>query len=400
MSSRRSQQSRTPRPTAIDDLSARVEAMAAAARQHAAAVDRDARFPGEAIDAARAHGLLSLMVPRELGGEEAPLSTVLDVCYRLGQACASTAMIFAMHQIMVACVLRHRGVNGWYGDLLRRLSADQLLFASSTTEGRSGGNLRVSEAPVERRGQQITLERRATVISYGADADVIVTTARRAPEAAPTDQVLVAFEKTQYELEPLTSWDTLGMRGTCSAGFTLRATGDPDQVLPDGYDVIHSRTMVPVAHLCWGSVWAGVAAGAVARAQGFLRTAARQSGGELPPGAAHYTRAHASLLSLRSLLALSLQKFERAGQDASALGSLEFQTMIHLTKVEASELAVSAVLSAFRACGLAGYRNDGDFTLGRALRDILSSPIMINNERILASLGSTALMSPIATGLE
>jgi acyl-CoA dehydrogenase len=74
--------------------------------------------------------------------------------------------------------------------------------------------------------------------------------------------------------------------------------------------------------------------------------------------------------------------------------------MIHLTKVEASELAVSAVLSAFRACGLAGYRNDGDFTLGRSLRDVLSSPIMINNERILASLGSTALMSPIASGLE
>jgi acyl-CoA dehydrogenase len=190
------------------------------------------------------------------------------------------------------------------------------------------------------------------------------------------------------------------MRGTCSAGFTLRASGQADQVLPDRYEVIHAQTMTPVAHLCWGSVWAGVAAGAVERAQTFLRKAARQSGGELPPGAGHHTRASASLLTLRSLLASSLHKFERAGQDGSGLGSLEFQTMVNLTKVEASELAVSTVLSAYRACGLAGYRNDGEFSVGRHLRDILSSPIMINNERILANLGPTALMSPMAGTLE
>ena len=64
--------------------------------------------------------------------------------------------------------------------------------------------------------------------------------------------------------------------------------------------------------------------------------------------------------------------------------------MITLTKVEASELAVAIVMSAMRACGLSGYRNDGDFTLGRHLRDVLSSPIMINNDRILANLATPA----------
>jgi len=48
-----------------------------------------------------------------------------------------------------------------------------------------------------------------------------------------------------------------------------------------------------------------------------------------------------------------------------------------------------------RACGLAGYRNDGDYSIGRFLRDVLSSPIMINNERILSSLAASALVSPI-----
>ena len=33
-----------------------------------------------------------------------------------------------------------------------------------------------------------------------------------------------------------------------------------------------------------------------------------------------------------------------------------------MLKVDASELAVATVMSAMRACGLSGYRQDGDFT--------------------------------------
>src|SRR5207248_5675274 len=95
-------------------------------------------------------------------------------------------------------------------------------------------------------------------ISYGAQADGVVTTARRAADAAPSDQVLIAFLKSDYTLTRLQGWDALGMRGTCSEGYTLKAQGDAGQILPEPYEVIHSRTMVPFAHLLWGSVWAGI----------------------------------------------------------------------------------------------------------------------------------------------
>jgi acyl-CoA dehydrogenase len=385
-------------PASIE-LHARAEGVAAIAAKNAAGVDRDARFPEEAIAAARTQGLLGILVPRELGGEGASLSDVADVCYRLGRACSSTAMIYAMHQIMVACLVRHRQNNDWHDRLLRRLCAEQLLLASSTTEGKGGGNIRSSEAPIEHAGSRITLERRATVISYGANADAIVTTARRSADAAASDQVLVVFLKEDYSLEPLVTWDTLGMRGTCSAGFTLRASGDSNQILPDPYENIHIQTMVPVAHLTWASVWTGIAKGAVERAQFFIRHTARKANGQLPPGAAHFTRACSSLGTLRGLVALSLQRYERASRDAQALASLDFQTMVNLTKVEASELAVSIVMSALRACGLSGYRNDSEFTVGRYLRDVLSSPIMINNDRILANIAATSLMSAVPAAL-
>jgi acyl-CoA dehydrogenase len=210
---------------------------------------------------------------------------------------------------------------------------------------------------------------------------------------------LVVFLKEDYSLEPLTSWDTMGMRGTCSTGYVIRAAGCAAQILPDPYEKIHAVTMVPFSHLSWASVWAGIAAGALDCTQRFLRQAARNSGGQLPPGAAHFTRASASLLTLRGLLASSLRNFERVQHDEVALRSIDFQMSINVAKVEASELAVAIVLSALRACGLSGYRNDGEFSVVRHLRDVLSSPIMINNDRILSNLGTTALMSGIPTSI-
>ena len=180
------------------------------------------------------------------------------------------------------------------------------------------------------------------------------------------------------------------MRGTCSAGFKLVASGLREQILPVSYEKIHSHTMMPFAHLAWSGAWAGIAAAAVDRARAFVRKAAHRSGGTLPPGAAHLTRAGASLRTLRSLIAAALQRFEAASADAAALESVDFQTGMNLLKVNASELAVATVMSAMQACGLAGYRNDSEFSIGRHLRDILSSPIMISNDRILANVAAAS----------
>ena len=65
---------------------------------------------------------------------------------------------------------------------------------------------------------------------------------------------------------------------------------------------------------------------------------------------------------------------------------------MNLLKVQASELAVATVMSAMQACGLSGYRNDGDFSIGRHLRDVLSSPIMISNDDIVANVGAASLL--------
>ncbi len=379
------------------DLKTRAELMAAAAAAAADKVDQEARFPAEAYAAAKAQRLLGIQVPIELGGEGASVSDVADVCYLLGRSCASTAMIFAMHQIMVTILVRHASKSAYHRQLLRRLCDEQLLLASSTTDGQGGGNLRASTCAVESSGSGITVAKNATVISYGAEADGVVTTARRAPDAAPSDQVLVAFTKEDYTLDPIMNWNSLGMRGTCSSGYALKGHGEPDQVLPEPYQRIHTHTMMPVAHLTWSSVWTGIAAGAVERAKRFVRTAARNANGQMPPGAMHLTRATATLRALRGMVASALAQYEAAAAHPDAFETMDFQTSLNLLKVNASEHAISAVMSALQTCGLAGYRNDGELSVSRHIRDVLSTSVMINNDRILASTANAAMLAEIPT---
>jgi len=375
------------------DFARRAEEAAKIAVRHADAVDRDARFPAEAFEAIRAQKLLGMLIPSGLGGDGARAADVADVCAILGGACSSTGMIFAMHQVKVACLVRHARGNAWQLDLQSRIADNQWLLASSTTEGANGGDIRSSEAAIQLDGARIGLVRDASVISYGADADAIVTTARRAEGAASSDQVLVAFQRSDYSLEPTREWDTLGMRGTCSMGYILRAEGVADQMLPEPYERIHNQTMAPYAHLFWSSAWQGVASGAFRRARAFVRQASRNSGGRMPPGTPHLTRARVTLETLRGAVQAGLATFECNAAEPGGLTAMSAQLALNFLKVEASELASTTVMSAMRACGLAGYRNDGDFAMGRFLRDILSAPIMINNDRILANAEAAVLMS-------
>jgi acyl-CoA dehydrogenase len=372
---------------------------ATVAAADANAVDREARFPHKAFDAAREQKLLGVMIPVEFGGFGASIHDVTDICYTLGRACASTAMVYAMHQTKVACIVRHGHGVPWMETMMRRVARDQWLLASSTTEGQNGGNIRASAAAVDVAGDTVSLVRDATVISYGAEADGLVTIARRATDAAASDQVLLALAKDDYSLKRTLGWETLGMRGTCSTGFELKVDCAADRVFPESYDRIHAQTMTPFAHLCWSSAWAGIAAASVERAQVFIRKAARSSGGQMPPAAAHFTAARMSLSKLRALISANLDAFARVEHDERALSSLDFQSSITLLKVQASELAVETVMHAMRTAGLSGYRNDGEFTMGRHLRDVLSSPIMINNDRILANAATSTLMSGVPTSL-
>ncbi|PWK33105.1 acyl-CoA dehydrogenase family protein [Cupriavidus plantarum] len=382
---------------AADTLFAGARAAAAVAAQHADAVDRDARFPEEAFAALCEQKLLGAMVPVTLGGAGASLATVSKICRILGEACAATGMIYAMHQIQVACVVEHGGGSAWHDGLLARVAAEQLLLASATSEEAIGGALRTSGCAVNAEGDRFHLHKMAPTISYGAHADGILITARRHADAAPSDQVLVCAMKADYTLQSLNAWDTLGMRGTCSNGFRLEATGDIAQILPVPFNEIADATMTPVSHIVWGALWLGVASDAVGRAKTFFQGQARARPGSLPPSGARVAEAVSmlQLMEARLDMALAHQQARHRADGGSPEGSVSaafaLAAEMNGLKTSLSTLALQAVQQALLVCGMAGYKHGTPFSLGRHLRDLWSAPLMINNDRIQANTANLLL---------
>jgi acyl-CoA dehydrogenase len=368
------------------------------ASQHAAEVDRQGRFPSEAIEALRLAGALGWNVPRVWGGAGAPIEVLADATFQLARRCASTGMVFAMHQIQVGCIVRHAGDSPWFERYLRQLVQAQRLIASATSEAGVGGNIRQSIAalrPAENRsGGALRFEKKATTISYGSQADDLLTTVRRTPEADPGDQVLVLTHAADTQLEQTSEWDTLGMRGTCSPGFLVQAHCLPDQVLPVPFSTIASETMVPYSHILWAHVWLGLASDAFQRAQQFVHDQARGNPGATSPAPLRLSELSVSMAQFRSVVQAALNEYMvcAEGEGRAKLTTIGYSVRINNLKIAASEATVKACELALRICGVMGYKNSGPYSVGRQLRDAHSASLMVSNDRLHATNAALLLV--------
>ena len=385
--------------TVSDSLDAATLVASRVAAENADLVDRTNRIPEQVLAALRDEALLSLLVPPAQGGPGRSLSRVATVCHELARSCGSSAMIYAMHQIQVACIVAHGQRSDWHRALLQRLCNEQLLLGSVTSEAGTGGNIHASICCIEPADGRVTLTKDATTISYGAHSDALLITARRNHDAAASDQVMIVGLRGDYSLERTSRWDALGMRGTCSEGFRLHLTADPEQVLPTSFADIASQTMLPVSHLLWASVWLGIAADAVARARNYLRQQVRNTRGTLSPGAHRLARGVGLLQLMQSRLSLALKDYEVAYSAGPKPLPLGFTADMNNLKTTVSEQCLAVAHHAFMACGINAYKNGTEYSLGRHIRDLLSAPIMINNDRMLESTGNLLLMQKPAMGV-
>ena len=361
---------------------------ASVAAAHADSVDREGRFPVEAIEALRASGRLGLLVPRELGGPGGTLADAARDCFATGRGCGSAGMVLAMHHIQVACLLGHAGGSDWHRAFLSRVARDGMLLGSVTSEEGVGGNIRRSLCAPEPSGDgRVRIVKRATNISYGAHADGLLLSARRGPDAAETDQQLWVLGPGDFVLERTGGWETLGMRGTRSEAFVVTAEAGPEQALGTGFGALATETMTPVTHILWAGMWIGIAADALDRARAAVRAKARRAG----IGVAGTTRlaiAAERLLGAEALLASALRRYTEPGSAASREVSAAEMNML---KTSVSEAALDAVGHCLVACGLPGYRVDGPHSLSRHLRDLWSAPLMVANDMVREFTGTLML---------
>jgi len=345
-------------------------------------VDASARFPHESLAAIREARLLSTMIPAKFGGEGTSFRETGGVVEQLARGCASTAMIYAMHQVQVACLVRHALAGGGPG-YLREVAAGELLLASATSEVGIGGDIRSSLCAVEINGDQFVLLKNAPVVSYGQFADALLVTARRKPDSAPSDQVLVLCERSGLELAQTGTWETLGLRGTCSPPFSISASGSTSRIFEQPFADILAQTMHPVSHALWASVWLGMATEAYNVARRYIQEQARRSVGRIPPEATRLAELATAHHQLVTLVHAATERLDAA--DAADLAAASSQVEMNAVKVAASTLVVDIVGQAMLITGMAGYRTNSECSLGRLLRDAYGTKIMINNDRIMAN---------------
>ncbi len=357
------------------------------ALRHADDVDTKARFPQETIDALRAARLLGAGIPRECGGAGLNMARLASLCATVAQGCGSSAMVLAMHYIQVACIARHGRQSPALMKFLAEAARQQFLLASITSEVGTFGDTRSSICAVERDGSRFKLDKEATTGSYCAHADGILVTCRRAADAAASDQVLVLVLPGEYELKQTTSWDTMGMRGTCSPGFSLKSRGDIQQILPGPFADCAAQSMVPYSHILWSALWWGIGASAVSRAAEFVRAAARKTPGTIPENASSLAEVNTRLQMLRlgwQGLAREFDEVDARPDGRQELMSMGWALKFNNMKIGMSEAIPQVVHQALQIIGIMAYKNDSKFSLGRHYRDALSGALMISNERITA----------------
>jgi acyl-CoA dehydrogenase len=366
------------------------------AASHADEVDRQARFPAETLAALREQRALSAFIPAELGGAGVSFEAIAEACLQLGRRCGASAMVFAMHQIQVVTLVRHLGDSAWFEAYLRSVADEQRLIASVTSEVGTGGDMGRSIAAVTPAAEgSCTFEKQAPTVSYGQHADDLLTTLRRAPDAEPGDQILALTRREQITLEQTGTWDPLGMRGTCSPGFLVRAEFMPEQVLPTPFPAVSVESMVPVSHILWSHLWLGIATDAFDRARAFVRASAKQKPGELPPAAQRLSHLMSELSLLRAEVDSALRAFLEASREpgrerlSTVAAALRFNNL----KIAASEQAPRVCQGAMGVCGIVGFKNDTPFSVGRHLRDTMSASLMVANERIHHTNASLLLIA-------
>ena len=366
------------------------------ARAHAESVDAEARFPQETLAALKQVGALGAAVPSEFGGTGCSVVELTRMTQALSEHCASSGMILAMHHIQVGSIANHLGGCAELKDYLARVASEQRLIASATSEVGPGGDMRRSECAVERGAdgsESFEVVKQATTISYGQFAEDVLLTARRSASAAPNDQVAVLALQDGLTIDTKGSWDTLGMRGTCSPGGEVRVVGEPWQILSEPFGDIATQTMVPYSHITWAGCWLGIATDAVHKARQSVRAAARKNAGETPAAAFNLASTVKKLHRMRAeVYTAAKEQDDLETTNREELSSLGYALRTNSLKLSVSTQVVDIVNDALRICGIRAYKNDSEFALGRHLRDAHSAALMINNDRIRATNAALLLV--------
>jgi alkylation response protein AidB-like acyl-CoA dehydrogenase len=351
----------------------------------AADVDRQGRFPKEAIDALAAEGLLGLTVPQEYGGMGEGVRVAAAALDEIAQGCASTAMIYLMHLCGVACYSAAPKVaNGQ----LRDAAKGEHLSTLAWSEAGSRSHFWAPISQAAQKNGHVSLNAKKSWVTSAGYADGYVVSSRTPGSQAPTDTMLYLVLKEDPGLKVDGPWDALGMRGNASAPMILadcevpasRALSEPSK----GFDFMLS-VVLPTFQLGNAAICVGICEAAVAATTAHL----------IGKGFEHLNTRLADLPNLRARLAQMRIETDRARAHlASAINAVETpgpttMLMVLEVKAAAAESAITVTDLGMRACGGAAFSRQ--LGLERNFRDARAAGVMAPTSDVIHDFIGKAL---------
>jgi alkylation response protein AidB-like acyl-CoA dehydrogenase len=353
--------------------------------RHAAEVDRDSRFPNEAIQALGEAGLMGLTVPTEYDGLGQGLRTAAAVLDEIAQRDASAGMVYLMHLCGVACYVAAAQTAA---QQMRDAAAGRHLATLAWSEKGSRSHFWAPMSQATAQEGEITLNAEKSWVTSAGHAEGYVVSTRSPQASGPTDTILYLVLKGDTGWAVNGPWDSLGLRGNASAPMlfqnctlsTDRAFCEPGK----GFEFMLG-VVLPVFQLGNAAISVGICEAAV------QATTAHLTGKRFE----EMNSRLADLPTLRARLAKMRIETDRArahltcALDAVEAGAPNAMLMVLESKAAAAESALLVTDLGMQACGGAAFSKH--MSLERNFRDARAANVMAPTTDVLYDFIGRAL---------
>jgi alkylation response protein AidB-like acyl-CoA dehydrogenase len=207
------------------DIVATARELGAEFAKRAAAADENDRFVAENYQALKEAGLVAAGVPKELDGGGAEVRDLGAMLRELARHCGSTALAFSMHTHQVAIPAwrwRHQKAVA-VEPLLRRVAKERIILLSS-----GGSDWIAGSGKAEKVDGGYRVSARKIFASGAPAGDLLMTSAIVSSETEPDAVIHFPAPMKAQEVKILSTWRTLGMRGTGSEDVLIEDLFVPD----------------------------------------------------------------------------------------------------------------------------------------------------------------------------
>jgi acyl-CoA dehydrogenase len=105
----------------------------------------------------------------------------------------------------------------------------------------------------------------------------------------------------------------------------------------------------------------------------------------MPATMTRLTELSALHLEMTELVRAMARRYDQICDDDDATGAMQFAIAMNNLQLSASRLVVDIVSRSMAICGLAGYRQNSPYSLGRLLRDAHGAALLASNDRLVAN---------------